>query len=112
MHGRVWPTCAARLGRSVEELRQWSAPTHTRTHLALPQVAFEEGRVATPELTADLQLPSSLDVLGQRVDLAPLQVRSWLLSPRRGLYCVPWVWGQLMGHSALHGCLPPCLNLC
>jgi len=41
----------------------------------LPQVAFEEGRVATPELTADLQLPSSLDVLGQRVDLAPLQVR-------------------------------------
>jgi hypothetical protein len=39
----------------------------------LLQVAFEEGRVATPELTADLQLPSSLDVLGQRVDLAPLQ---------------------------------------
>lgn len=30
--------------------------------------------MATPELTADLQLPSSLDVLGQRVDLAPLQV--------------------------------------
>ena len=31
--------------------------------------------MATPELTADLQLPASLDVLGQQVDLAPLQVR-------------------------------------
>jgi hypothetical protein len=39
----------------------------------LLQVSFEEGRVATPQLLADLQLPASLDVLGQRVDLAPLQ---------------------------------------
>lgn len=41
----------------------------------LLQIAFQEGRVATPQLLADLQLPSSLELMGQSVDLAPLQVR-------------------------------------
>jgi hypothetical protein len=40
----------------------------------LLQVQFREGRVATPELLQDVALPASLEVLGQRVDLAPLQV--------------------------------------
>lgn len=40
----------------------------------LLQVSFQEGRVATPQLLEDLQLPSSLELLGQQVDLAPLQV--------------------------------------
>ena len=31
--------------------------------------------MATPQLLADLQLPASLDLLGQQIDLAPLQVR-------------------------------------
>jgi hypothetical protein len=40
----------------------------------LLQISFEEGRVATPTLLADLQLPSTLDLMGQQVDLSPLQV--------------------------------------
>lgn len=100
MHGRVWPAYLhCMTAGDAAEIEWWQrvvAAKHTLTTLAptliLPQVAFEEGRVATPELTADLQLPSSLDVLGQRVDLAPLQVCSWLLPPIGGLYCVPWLW--------------------
>lgn len=46
----------------------------------LLQVKFEEGRVATPQLLADLALPSSLELLGQQVDLTPLQVGSSLLA--------------------------------
>lgn len=38
------------------------------------QVKFREGRVATPELLQDVALPQSLEVLGQRVDLSPVQV--------------------------------------
>lgn len=39
----------------------------------LLQVKFREGRVATPELLQDVALPQSLEVLGQRVDLSPVQ---------------------------------------
>ncbi len=48
--------------------------------------------MATPKLTADLQLPSSLDVLGQRVDLAPLQVR-----PLKWLALAGWCGAGCMG---------------
>lgn len=47
----------------------------------LLQVSFEEGRVATPQLLSDLALPSSLDILGQQIDLAPLQA---VLQPVEG----------------------------
>lgn len=41
----------------------------------LLQVQFQEGRVATPELLQDVELPASLELAGQQVDLKPLQVR-------------------------------------
>lgn len=34
---------------------------------------FEKGSVATPELLQDIELPSSITVLGQPVDLSPLK---------------------------------------
>jgi hypothetical protein len=37
------------------------------------QVKFEKGSVATPELLQDIELPSSITVLGQPVDLSPLK---------------------------------------
>ena len=99
----------------------------------LLQVSFEEGRVATPQLLADLTLPTSLDILGQQVDLAPLQVGQ----PRRmpaGLpacmlrmpllvvvlpsYCCikppcSWCWHSGAAHSSpvSFACCPPCLVL-
>ena len=42
------------------------------------QLKFEQGRIATPQLLADIDLPASLSVMGQTVDLG--QVRS-LLQP-------------------------------
>ena len=35
------------------------------------QVRFSEGTFATPQLLDDIQLPSSLDILGQTIDLSP-----------------------------------------
>jgi hypothetical protein len=69
--------------RSVENRVALSAPL-SRTSLAatasfevrspkLLQVQFVEGQVATPELLADFELPAEVEVLGQRVDLAPLR---------------------------------------
>ncbi|KAF6253398.1 astaxanthin vesicles associated protein [Scenedesmus sp. NREL 46B-D3] len=37
------------------------------------QVSFERGSIATPELLADLEVPESVDVLGQTVDLGQLR---------------------------------------
>jgi hypothetical protein len=37
------------------------------------QVRFERGSIATPELLADLEVPESVDVLGQTVDLSQLR---------------------------------------
>ena len=39
------------------------------------QVRFERGTVATPELLQDIELPTSISVLGQPVDLTNLKVR-------------------------------------
>lgn len=71
------------MGQTVENRVELEAPL-SKTSLSatatfevrsskLLQVSFEEGRVATPQLLADLQLPASLDLLGQQIDLAPLQ---------------------------------------
>lgn len=71
------------LGMTVENRVELEAPL-SKTALSatasfevrspkLLQVKFEEGRVATPQLLSDLALPSSLELLGQRVDLAPVQ---------------------------------------
>lgn len=38
----------------------------------LLQIEFKRGQIATPELISDLHLPSSLEVMGQTVDLSPL----------------------------------------
>ena len=35
---------------------------------------FERGTIATPELLQDIELPSSISVLGQPVDLTNLKV--------------------------------------
>eukprot|EP00879_Flechtneria_rotunda_P003494 GHRR01003724.1.p1 GENE.GHRR01003724.1~~GHRR01003724.1.p1 ORF type:complete len:318 (+),score=88.65 GHRR01003724.1:83-1036(+) len=37
------------------------------------QVRFEKGVIQTPELLADLNVPESVNLLGQQVDLSPLQ---------------------------------------
>lgn len=37
------------------------------------QIAFERGSIATPELLSDLEVPESVDVLGQTVDLSQLR---------------------------------------
>jgi hypothetical protein len=69
--------------RTVENRVALTAP-FSRTQVAatasfevrsakLLSVEFREGRVATPELLADVALPAELEILGQRVDLAPLQ---------------------------------------
>lgn len=67
----------------VENKVQLSAP-FSRTSLGasavfeirspkLLQVQFEEGRVSTPEILSDFEIPSSMEVMGQNVDLSPLQ---------------------------------------
>lgn len=38
------------------------------------QVRFERGTIATPELLQDIELPSSVSVLGQPIDLTNLKV--------------------------------------
>lgn len=69
--------------KSVENCIQLSVP-FSRTSLAataafevrspkLLQIQFEEGRVSTPEILADFELPSTIDVLGTPVDLGPLR---------------------------------------
>ena len=51
------------------------------------QVRFERGTVATPELLQDVELPASVTVLGQPIDLTPVKARAQ--------------WGQqLCGHRA------------
>jgi hypothetical protein len=37
------------------------------------QIKFEEGQLSTPQLVDDLQLPVTLELGGQMLDLAPLQ---------------------------------------
>ena len=39
------------------------------------QVRFERGTVATPELLQDVELPASVTVLGQPIDLTPVKAR-------------------------------------
>lgn len=40
----------------------------------LLSVRFEQGSVATPQLLEGVELPRSISVMGQTVDLTPLQV--------------------------------------
>jgi hypothetical protein len=47
----------------------------SRAAPARAQVRFERGTVATPELLQDVDLPSSVSVLGQPVDLTPVKAR-------------------------------------
>lgn len=69
--------------QTVENRIQLSAP-FSRTQLAasatfdvrspkLLQIEFIEGKVGTPELLADFDLPSTVDVLGQSVDLGAVK---------------------------------------
>lgn len=37
------------------------------------QIKFEEGQLSTPQLVDDLELPATLELGGQTLDLAPLQ---------------------------------------
>ncbi|KAL4458619.1 hypothetical protein ABPG75_013484 [Micractinium tetrahymenae] len=71
------------LGMTVENRVELEAPL-SKTALSatasfevrspkLLQVKFEEGRVSTPQLLSDLALPSSLELLGQQIDLTPVQ---------------------------------------
>jgi PAP_fibrillin len=40
---------------------------------SLWQVKFEKGTISTPKLLDDIELPTSITVLGQPVDLSPLK---------------------------------------
>ncbi|KAH7619209.1 hypothetical protein Ndes2526B_g06162 [Nannochloris sp. 'desiccata'] len=77
--------------RTVENRIQLSAP-FSRTFLTaiaafevrspkLLQIEFKEGQVGTPELLTDFEVPSSVDVLGQNVDLSAVKA---LLQPLDG----------------------------
>ncbi|KAJ7539631.1 hypothetical protein O6H91_11G102600 [Diphasiastrum complanatum] len=37
------------------------------------QIKFEEGVVSTPQLTDSIEIPESVEILGQKIELAPLQ---------------------------------------
>lgn len=37
------------------------------------QIKFEEGVIGTPKLTDSLEVPSSVDVMGQKIDLTPIR---------------------------------------
>jgi hypothetical protein len=50
------------------------------------QVRFERGTVATPELLQDIEMPSSVSVLGQPIDLTPLKVTP---AKHTGLHSMP-----------------------
>ena len=64
------------------------------------QVRFERGTIATPELLQDIELPSSISVLGQPVDLTNLKVCSaTALLPVSGNACLSI---QIRWPSALH----------
>eukprot|EP00887_Chlorella_sp_A99_P006433 scaffold3.g6433.t1 len=58
---------------SVGEITQQARRRGVRSPKLL-QVKFEEGRLATPELLGEVSLPSSVEIAGQLVDLAPLQL--------------------------------------
>ena len=69
--------------QSVENRIQLSVPG-SRTSLTasasfevrspkLLQIEFREGQVGTPELLADFELPSNVELLGQNLDLTPIK---------------------------------------
>lgn len=69
--------------QTVENRVQLSAP-FSRTSLSatasfevrspkLLQIQFQEGQLATPQLLADFELPTSADVMGQQVDLTAVR---------------------------------------
>jgi hypothetical protein len=71
------------VSRTVENRIQLSAP-FSRTSLTataafevrspkLLQIEFKEGQIKTPELLTDFQVPTSIDILGQNVDLSPVK---------------------------------------
>ena len=41
--------------------------------LGCPQIKFEQGTVQTPELLQDIEIPESVTVLGQSIDLTTLK---------------------------------------
>ena len=41
--------------------------------MAPPQIKFEQGTVQTPELLQDVEIPESVTVLGQSIDLTTLK---------------------------------------
>lgn len=57
------------LGKVCQEVKEHMM----RRHVCV-QVRFERGTVATPELLQDVELPSSVSVLGQPIDLTSLKV--------------------------------------
>ena len=88
--GEVYQTIDG-ASRTVENRIQLSAP-FSRTSLTaiaefevrspkLLQIEFKEGQIGTPELLADFDIPSSVDILGQSVDLTPVKS---LLQPLDG----------------------------
>lgn len=69
--------------QSVENRIQLSVP-FSRTSLTatasfevrspkLLQIEFREGQVGTPELLADFEIPSNVEILGQNLDLTPVK---------------------------------------
>ena len=51
------------------------------------QVRFERGTVATPELLQDVELPDSVSVLGQPIDLTSLKARDKFLDDDASWFC-------------------------
>ena len=49
------------------------ARDHALTLVCAPQIKFKQGTVQTPELLQDVEIPESVTVLGQAVDLSALK---------------------------------------
>ncbi len=76
------PVAASRSAASQPLPTSRRTPLLTRL-LGAPQIKFVRGALATPQLLSDIDLPESVSLLGQMVDLRSL--RDALAPARRGL---------------------------
>ncbi len=63
------------VGKKIAGLRVGISGLQPRSDASLcpPQIKFKQGTVQTPELLQDVEIPESVTVLGQAVDLSALK---------------------------------------
>jgi hypothetical protein len=60
-------------GRIISWWCQSQRMSNTCVMVVWLQIKFEEGIISTPKLTDSIEVPESVDVLGQTIDLTPIQ---------------------------------------